>query len=174
MDSILNLLSTFSVQQILVFIIMGALCFKGGYEFIKWCKDLYNEKFNKDYAKKKKEENIENHFEICAQYRDDLSKKYDSLEQKIDYLTKQMGVRVDSIENQLELLTQSDMHDIKGWIVEKHHNLIKQGWVDDFTMDTLEHRYSDYKAEDGNSYIKSLMNELRQLPKIPPDKIKEE
>ena len=158
----LDLLQTFSIQQIIIFCILGALSVKGVIEFFKWCKGLYDEKFNKDYKKIKEEESITN-----------LLEKYDNLEQKIDYLTTQMGIRVDKIESQLNLLTQSDMNDIKGWIVEKHHNLIKQGWVDDFTMDTLERRYSDYKAEEGNSYIKSLMTELRALPKFPPEKIKE-
>ena len=170
----LQLLAEFSIQQIITFIVLGAATFKGGYEFFKWCKSIYDEKFNKDYSKKKKEEEVQNHFILCEQQRKEVLEKYDSLEQKIDYLTKQMGIRVDKIEGQLELLTLSDMHDIKSWIVEKHHNLIKQGWVDDFTMDTIEHRYSDYKAEEGNSYVASLMKELRALPKFPPEKMKEE
>jgi hypothetical protein len=153
----MDLLSTFSIQQIITFCILGALSFKGIIEFLKWGKGLYDEKFNKDYKKIKQEEDMTS-----------LLGKYDNLEQKIDYLTTQMSIRVDKIENQLNLLTQSDMNDIKGWIVEKHHNLIKQGWVDDFTMDTLERRYSDYKAEEGNSYVKTLMTELRALPKFPP------
>lgn len=170
----LQLLAEFSIQQIITFIVLGAATFKGGYEFFKWCKGIYDKKFNKDYSKKKKEEEVQNHFILCEQQRKEVLEKYDSLEQKIDYLTKQMGIRVDKIEGQLELLTLSDMHDIKSWIVEKHHNLIKQGWVDDFTMDTIEHRYSDYKAEEGNSYVASLMKELRALPKFPPEKMKEE
>jgi hypothetical protein len=154
----IELLNTFSIQQILTFIILGSLAFKEAVDFIQWCKELFNEKFNKDYNEIKKEEQ-----------RDETLKKYNSLEQKIDYLTNQMETKIDKIENQINLLTESDMHDIKGWIVEKHHILMKQGWVDDFMMDTLEHRYSDYKAEDGNSFVSSLMHQIRELPNTPPE-----
>lgn len=169
-----NLLAAFSVQQIILFVVLGALAFKGVIDFLMWCKDLYNKKFNKDYDKKKQVETLENHYNHCIEQHQESIRLYTSLENKIDSWTQSVDAKFNKIEEQLELLKTSDMHDIKGWIVEKHHNLTKQGWVDDFTMDTIEYRYSDYKAEHGNSYIDSLMAELRQLPKIPPDKIKEE
>jgi hypothetical protein len=46
---------------------------------------------------------------------------------------------------------------------------MKKAWVDDFTMDTIEKRFADYLAEDGNSYVEGLVNELRALPHIPPE-----
>ena len=92
-----------------------------------------------------------------------------NLENKIDSFVNDVRHKVNKIENQLTRLTESDKHDIKGWIVEKHHYLIKKGWVDDFTMDTLERRYSDYVAEDGNSYVERLMEDLRSLPHFPPE-----
>lgn len=169
----LNLLASFSVQQILTFSVLGALAFKGVVDFFEWCKALYNKKFNKDYEEIKEAENIKNHFAIYEKQRDEFLEKYNSLESKIDNLADQLDERIDKMETHLEILTNSDMHAIKGWIVEKHHNLIRQGWVDDFTMDTLEHRFSDYKAEDGNSYIASLMEEIKELPKFPPTKMDE-
>lgn len=168
-----NLLTNFSIQQIILFTVFGALAFKGVVDFLLWCKDLYNKKFNKDYKAKKEEQQLQEHFESCQKQSKAMTDKYESLENKIDDLTEKLKIRIDQIEGSLELLKTSDMHDIKGWIVERHHNLIKQGWVDDFTMDTLEYRYSDYKAEHGNSYIDSLMNELRNLPKFPPETKKE-
>jgi len=166
-----NLLTNFSIQQILLFTVLGALAFKGIVDFLLWCKSLYDKKFNKDYSAKKEEQQLQEHFENCQRQSKFISDKYDKLEHKIDDLTERLKVRMDQIEGNLELLKISDMHDIKGWIVERHHNLIKQGWVDDFTMDTLEYRYSDYKAEHGNSYIDSLMGELRNLPKFPPESL---
>ena len=166
----MELLNTFSIQQILTFIVLGSLAFKEVVEFIQWCRGLIDEKFSKNYDKIKKEEEIEKIYEMGEQHKAEVLEKYENLEQKIDYLTDQIEDKIEKIEKQLVLLTESDMHDIKGWIVEKHHNLIKQGWVDDFTMDTLERRYSDYKAEDGNSYIKSLMDQIRKLPNEPLEK----
>ena len=165
----LELLAAFSVEQIIVYTIMLALAIKGGVDFFGWAKDKYQKKFDKDYSAKTKEEKLVEHYERCADQHKESLERYQTLETKIDTLTETMNSKVDKIEAQLKQLTESDMHDIKGWIVEKHHSLIKKGWVDDFTMDTLEHRYADYVAEDGNSYVAGLMSELRALPHFPPE-----
>ena len=158
----LELLATFSVKQIIVYSIMLALAIKGTISFFDWCKEKYQEKFNKDYLTLNKQEKFE------KQYLEFLE-KYDILENKIDNLTEGMKQRVNEIDAQLKLLTKSDMHDIKGWVVDKHHELIKQQWVDDFTMDVIERRFSDYEAENGNSYISGLVSEIRALPHVPPN-----
>ena len=90
---------------------------------------------------------------------------YESLSEKID------GV-IDSVEKigaRVNELIESDKHDIKQDIVRNYHFFVdKQGWIDDFSLDTLELRFEDYKSEGGNSYIAGLMAEIRQLPKHPP------
>ena len=167
----LDLLAAFSVQQIIVYSIMLLFAIKGIIDLVSYFKDLYNKKFNKDYNVKKQTEVLEEHYNHCIEQHQESVKMYESLENKIDDWTQSVDAKFNKIEDQLGLLMQSDMHDIKGWIVERHHRLMKQGWVDDFTMDTLEKRYSDYKAEGGNSYIETLMNDLRKLPQYPPEKI---
>ena len=77
--------------------------------------------------------------------------------------------RFTKIEERLEALTESDMHDIKSWIVDQYHKFyVEQGWIDAFSADTIEHRYNDYKNEGGNSYIDQLMDRLHSLPMDPP------
>ena len=169
----LDLLAAFSVQQIIVYSIMLLFAIKGIIDLVAYFKELYDKKFNKDYSVKKQTETLEEHYTHCIEQHQESVKMYESLENKIDDWTQSVDVKFDKIEDKLGLLMQSDMHDIKGWIVEKHHILMKQGWVDDFTMDTLEKRYSDYKAEGGNSYVETLMNDLRRLPQYPPEKIVE-
>ena len=165
----LEFFSMFSVNQIIIYTIMCALAIKGGVDFFEWCKEKYQKKFNKDHALLNKQERLEQHYNVCKEQHEESMLRYKTLEGKIDNLSDVMNKKVDKMEAQLVQLTESDMHDIKGWIVEKHHAFIKKGWVDDFTMDTLERRFSDYIAEDGNSYIAGLMSELRALPHIPPE-----
>lgn len=141
-----TLLATYSIKEIIISMIMLIVAMKGSFDFFDWIKLKYKEKFDKDYQQKISEAS------------------YEDMEKKIDVLTETINTRLNNIENSIKRLTDSDMHDIKGWIVEKHHSLTMQGWVDDFTMDTIEKRYSDYKAEGGNSYIKGLMEEIRSLP----------
>ena len=72
---------------------------------------------------------------------------------------------LEDIDGKLQDLTSSDMHDIKGWIVEQYMKFyVGLGYIDSFTADTIEHRYQDYKKEGGNSYIDTLMERLHTLP----------
>ena len=164
----LEILTAFSVRQIITYTIMLAFAVRGGVDFFGWCKEKYQKKFDKDHAQLLKQEMLEEHYKECSEQHQESVDRYNSLENKIDLLTETVNHKVDKLETQLTRLTESDMHDIKGWIVEKHHELMKKQWVDDFTIDTLEKRYADYVAEGGNSYVEGLMEDLRSLPHFPP------
>lgn len=159
----------YSFNEIFLYTIMLLLTLKAAVEFVEWVKERYEKKFNKDHLALTKEKDLEEYYATCKKQYEQSVMQYKNLENKIDNFVNDVRHKVNKIENQLTQLTESDKHDIKGWIVEKHHHLIKKGWVDDFTMDTLERRYSDYVAEDGNSYIASLMEELRALPHFPSE-----
>ena len=95
---------------------------------------------------------------------------------KMDLILEKLGSieeRLQKAENRLDKLTESDMHDIKAWIVDQYHKFfIGQGWIDAFSAETLDRRYKDYKDEGGNSYIDNLMAQLHTLSMDPQDKKK--
>ena len=79
-----------------------------------------------------------------------------------------MDARIDKLEKKINILIDSDKDDIKAYIVDKHHHFCyDQRWIDDYSLDCLEKRYSHYTIEGGNSFIADLMSELRALPKKP-------
>lgn len=79
--------------------------------------------------------------------------------------------RLTNAEIRLDKLTESDMHDIKAWIVEQYHKFyIGQGWIDAFSAETIDRRYEDYKDEGGNSYIDNLISQLHTLSMDPTDR----
>lgn len=164
----IELFKTLSVSDIVIYAVLFFLAIKGVVDAIFWIKDKYNYKFNKDYKKKQQDEIIAAYEKNNEEMQEKLIKCHSAVEEKIDNLADSMNTRMDDMEEQLNILKTADMHDAKGWIVEKHHFLMRQGWVDDFTMDTIEKRYSDYKKEGGNSYVHSLMDEIRSLPKQSP------
>ena len=167
----LELLAAFSVEQILVFSIMLILAIKGGVDLFDWAHEKYIKKFNKDHLALNQQESLRQQQEEYRKQQTEALEKYVSLENKIYSLTEDINEKVNNIESQLAQLTKSDMHDIKSWVVEKHHYLTAQGWVDDFTMDTIEKRFEDYKKENGNSYVAGLVSEIRELPHYPPKDI---
>lgn len=163
----IDLLNTFSIEQILISIALIAMAIKGIVDYIKWVKTKNKEKFDEEYEKKQKDEILSKYEETNADLQKRMANCYSSIEGKIDKLSSNINTRMNGMEEQLKILTDSDMHDIKSWIVEKHHHYKNLGWIDDFAMDTIEKRYLDYKKEGGNSYVDTLMEELRQLPKDP-------
>ena len=167
----LELLAAFSVEQILVFSIMLVLAIKGGVDLFDWAHEKYIKKFNKDHLALNQQESLKQQHEEYIKQQTESLERYVALENKLYSLTEDINKKVNNIESQLAQLTKSDMHDIKSWVVEKHHYLTEQGWVDDFTMDTIEKRFEDYKKEKGNSYVAGLVEEIRALPHYPPKDI---
>ena len=159
----LELLNTLTVDQIILYLVMFMLAFKEVVNFASWFKEKYDLKFNKDYNKKEEAKKIENLYEEVQKQNNVTQTMCKDLEDKLITIDNKFSERVNYMEDKIDKITTSNMHDIKGWIVDKHHTLMKQKSIDDFTMDILEKRYSDYVALGGNSYIASLMGELRNL-----------
>ena len=165
----LEFFTKYSIDDIIIFVILLAIAIKALNDFIDWGKEKYDKKFNKDHLALNKQAKMDENYAVSQKQHEEVVAYCKKLDDKMDLIAKTMREKVDKLDARLAQLTESDKHDIKGWIVEKHHYLIKKGWVDDFTMDTLERRYSDYVAEEGNSYIAGLMGELRVLPHFPPE-----
>ena len=143
-----ELLEAFSIDQILLFIVLLAAAFKGVVTFWDWVYDWIRGKFDKNYINKK---NIE-----------DLHQKIT----EITEMTLKQQDQIDNLTKSLQCLIESDKDDIKSWIVEKHHHYCYEvGSVDYYILESIERRYDHYKKEGGNSYIDTLMEELRALPK---------
>ena len=67
----------------------------------------------------------------------------------------------------MSILLASDKDDIKSWITEKHHYFCyEKKVIDDYSLDCIEKRYQHYVDEGGNSYVATLMREIRALPKV--------
>ena len=165
----LELIETFTPLQIICYAVGLTLAVKGAWDLIDFFKNKYAIKFNKDYSKKKQEELLEEYHNDSIKQHEETIEMHNSLEHKIDELTEVIDTRLTGLEESVDRLTVSDMHDIKQSIVRSFHYFVEQqGWIDDFSLDTLELRFSDYLAENGNSYAAGLMSEIRQLPKHPP------
>lgn len=154
----LELLQTYSVSQILVFIVILALAIKGVVSFLDWGVERLRKIFSKETQSEKEKEAIDLRFE-----KDEL--KIDSIietQQKTNEVLEKMSDKIDT-------LIDSDKDDIKSFITREHHYYCyEKKWIDDFTMDCIEKRYGHYKKEGGNSFAHDLMMELRALPKQPP------
>ena len=157
MKDLIELLSTYSVGEILIFIVVVAMAFKSVVDFYDW-------------AKKKIKGVIDTHTEEESEQT--------TVKENIDELFKMQKAQKESIDKLTEsvnLLLQSDKDDIKAWITEKHHYYCYQlKYIDDFSLDCIEKRYNHYKKEGGNSFVEDLMRDLRSLKKVSSTLVRQE
>ena len=145
-----DLLTSYSIEQILLFLFLIAMAIKEGISLVNWFIDY----FKKIFKKEEKGENLE----------DKVSTLYDMQIQQEEKMNKMC--------DNINILMESDRDSIKSWIVEKHHHFCYEiKAIDYFSLESIERRYQHYKAEDGNSYVATLMEELEALPKIETSEI---
>lgn len=143
-----ELFSKYSVDEVVMFVIMLALAIKGLISFMDWANDRLKQHFNKETKVNSVEEQLKQIIESQRALSD----------------------KVDGISAQVETLFNSDRDDIKAWITEKHHYFCyKLGYIDDFNLNCIEKRYEHYKEENGNSFVADLMADIRKLPIVSAD-----
>lgn len=158
-DMLLQDLPT-TILVIIAIIICGAELIKA----IRVWREESKKKKDVQLAEQKEKENTRNEFEAMHEKLDEILKRLDCTDSKIG-----------GIEQRVQDLTTSDMHDIKAWIVEQYRiYYIEQGWIDAFHAETIDRRYEDYQKEGGNSYVHTLMERIHTLPMDPPAAKKEE
>ena len=160
----MDLINSFTPVQILTFSILGVCGVKGLWDMIDFFKNKYKEKFNTDVQKLNKEKELSEFFEDYKAQQEELKQQHEEVNNKLDILT-------DSIVNltqRVDRLTTSDKNDIKQYIVKEYHHFVEeQHWIDDYSLDAILQRFEDYKLEGGNSYVHTLVEEIKKLPKHP-------
>ena len=152
----IELLSTYSSGEIIVFVFMLLIALKEILELFKYFNNILKKQYKKSSAQNEQMQEVLTEIKEIKKDIGELKKEFDKNDRK------------------LETLIESDKDSIKAFIVEKHHTHVgRLKWIDDYTMDVLEKRYVHYKDEGGNSYAAHLMADLRELPKNPPEEEEE-
>lgn len=152
--SIGDFLTKYSFAEILVFAIIFILAIKEGISLFDWCKARFKRISKKTYEEKRGKEKLEEEIKT-------VDEEYSSIYE-----------RLEKLEELVVMLTESDKEDIKSFITIQHHKFVyDQEWIDDYSMDCLEKRFSVYEREHGNTFVLGLMNEIRALPRHPPEDV---
>lgn len=146
----LDLFANYGIKEIIIFIIIISLGIKQGVELVEWFKNKLKKNTDNAISEKERIESIDNKLE------------------KYDKILEDITDSINDLKDETQLLISSDKDAIKAFITEKHHYFCyNQKWIDDYSLDVLERRYEHYVDEKGNSFIKDLMEELRELPRVP-------
>lgn len=152
----------YSMSEIIIFVVILAFAVKELVTFFDWGKDRIRKVYDKSYKSIEKRRKLEEDIDELNKFYEE-KKKVDDTFAKIDLTFKQINERID-------MLIESDKEDIKSFITDKHHFFVYHlGWIDDYSLECLERRFSVYRKEHGNSFVEGLMEEIRALPKQPPE-----
>ena len=149
-----DLLTNYSVDEILIFVVFLALAFKAVVSFWDWGIARLKKIFGKESEEERRKMDIDNKIN------------------EIYNMQKAQSQDIEQMKSTIDLLTDSDRDNIKAWITERHHYFCYEiKAIDYFSLDTIKRRYKHYKLENGNSFIDTLMRELEALPKIESEMI---
>ena len=155
-----ELITNYSWSEIILFVIAFAAAIKGVVTFWDWGKD----RLRKVYDKEDKIEEIKS---LIVENTKQMNEFSDIQAQTIN--------EIQHLKENITNLTASDKDDIKAWITEKHHHFCYDiKYIDDYSLDCIEKRYAHYVDEGGNSFISTLMEEIRNLPKVSDVESKQE
>lgn len=147
----IDLFQEFSIQSIILFVIFLAIAIKGVVTFFDWASKRTKEAIKKAEKPEQLKNNIQDHEQAIMDLKDCIEK----------------------LTDKVDLLMQSDKDAIKAFIVKQHHYFYYQlKEIDDQSLQCIQRRYEHYKAEGGNTYVKDLMFDLRNLPRSLPETMK--
>lgn len=139
-----ELLTNYSLSEIILFLILAAVAVKQVISFFDWAR----KRIRQEVKEKDKPDEV---FKLANKHEEQLLNIKNEL---------------DSLKEQISLLIESDRDDIKQSITKDHHYFCyKLGSIDDYSLDCVEKRYSHYREEGGNSFVKTLMQDMRALPR---------
>lgn len=136
------LVAKYGVDAIIVFCIMLAIAIKEFIELVKYFKKVIKEQVHKSEKNDEQDALLANNSEQI----------------------KEILITVKDVQKKVGILETSDKDGIKAWIVDQYEKvtddnskLTEMGW------DLLQRRFKHYKDEGGNSYIESLMDEMKEI-----------
>lgn len=155
MDAIAELFSTYSLESLILLLILVGVALK----FIIDLTSFFYDKGKKHFGKKTEEEHKKDEILECLR----------SIQEEVT----DNNVIINNLEQQIDLLTERMQENTRSYIIDKHHYFVFQvKAIDDFNLQSLERRYLYYKAAGGNSYIDGLMEEIRELPRVTVENMK--
>lgn len=188
----LEFIKDYPVLFYIILVIGGALVISQlvtlGAKFVKWIMGKAQGKVEEELDEKELHENVTNLItkvddiqtsveEINEQNKqlqqsiDEVAAKSDEEDNKIREQIAEYTTVIEAFDAKLEetnkmtvLLLESDKEAIKTMITETYYNSMDKGYIEVYKLDAMERLYDKYLKENGNTFVKTLMGKLRELP----------
>lgn len=155
MGVIQDLFSQYSIEALIIIVIAVAVVAKYVLELIDWFKNKMSKHFGTQVDEDRWHEEIMNNLK-------GLKESSDNIDNRMSQLDKRMS----NVELRIAKNTDRLQENARSWLIDKHHYFCyKVKYIDDASLEVIERRYLYYKSDGGNSYIDTLMDDIRNLPR---------
>lgn len=179
-----SLLTQFSIESVVLFIILIIAAVKCVSDLCEWAYSRIKKYFDiKDEKEERHEEIMEklNEFDSEFKKQSEINQRRDAqierissqlnnqeqVNENLNRLLDNQIIKFTDFENQLKILNDRTQDSTRAYIIDKHHHFCYQvKAIDDMSLQDLERRFMYYKAAGGNTFIDSLMDEVRSLPRL--------
>lgn len=156
MDALNSLFMQYSIESIILFVILLAISVKITHELWDYFKGKAREAFKKEETQGQLEINFNEKFQ-------ELTDKLDALDGRLDTIDHNF----EGIKTRLSLIEERQQEDTRSFLIDTHHKFCYEvKAIDDISLQSIERKYMYYKNAGGNSFIDGLVQEIRQLPRI--------
>lgn len=184
MDAITTLLSSFSIEGIILIIVLFAVSVKFLGELFEYLYNKLKKYFDiKDAREERHEEvmhslsNVESELKEQKECNTLYQQQIEKVSRQLDEQAKQSNnfqnvmnkqiEEISNLKNQISILTERVQDSTRAYLIDKHHHFCYNvHGIDDMSLQDMERRFMYYKAAGGDTFIDGLMEEVRALPRL--------
>ena len=184
LDAVTTLLSTMSIEEIILTVILLAVSVKFLGELFEWCYNKLKGYFHLSDVKEERHKeimeslnNLQRDMKDQKEIGNQQQKQIDKISSQLDGQGKESIVLRKALENQTEeittlqgwisMLNERVQDSTRAYLIDRHHHFCYQiKGIDDMSLQDLERRFMYYKAAGGDTFIDDLMKEVRALPRL--------
>ena len=171
------LLNNYSIEQIILILIVVLLCCKVLIEIFNYFYDKARNYFGVKNTQQSWEDKVAKELEVLNNQMQEVQvrqqqqqHKLTRVEEKIDKIETYSQENYNNyiqLENSMKLVQERLQENTRSFLIDAHHKFCYEvKGIDDLNLQSLERRYLYYKSAGGNSFVDELMKEIRELPKI--------
>lgn len=183
MDSITVLLSQYNTLDMVVFFFVALVAIKAVDELFTYFWGKLKTHFQAEQAEEDEHkalisrlEDIGSKLEKTNTDIEALNKRLQSSERLITAMDgkvhsmseniRELNEQSKKTEESLSVVQERLQNQARDRLIESHHKYVYEfGMIDDYGLQSMERTYLDYKAGGGNTFIDTLMDEVRALPR---------
>lgn len=191
MNAITTLLSSLSVEGIILIMVLFATSVKFLGELFEWGYGRLKKYFNIKGAQEQQHEEIMRSLGNIDVRLDTQEKSSNLRQEQVDKISNQLesqnrglselkhvideqSVEVRNMQEQVDVLNERAQDSTRAYLIDKRNRFKKLGGIDDSSLQDLERRFMYYKAAGGDTFIDNLMQEVRALPHLTAETLSEQ